>query len=88
MGEVFIPIDIESLSQKSVFYLSVARKYNIYFHLLGKQKLSEIFKIKYIFYNVNIFFTYKQGGLYSSVAEHWSCKPGVESSILSGGIIL
>ena len=23
--------------------------------------------------------------LYSSVAEHWSCKPGVESSILSGG---
>ena len=22
----------------------------------------------------------------SSVAEHWSCKPGVESSILSGGI--
>ena len=24
--------------------------------------------------------------LYSSVAEHWSCKPGVESSILSGGI--
>ena len=24
-------------------------------------------------------------GLYSSVAEHWSCKPGVESSILSGG---
>ena len=25
------------------------------------------------------------GCLYSSVAEHWSCKPGVESSILSGG---
>ena len=24
--------------------------------------------------------------LYSSVAEHWSCKPGVESSILSGGM--
>ena len=23
--------------------------------------------------------------LYSSVVEHWSCKPGVESSILSGG---
>ena len=26
--------------------------------------------------------------LYSSVAEHWSCKPGVESSILSGGSFL
>ena len=26
------------------------------------------------------------GSLYSSVAEHWSCKPGVESSILSGGM--
>ena len=26
--------------------------------------------------------------LYSSVAEHWSCKPGVESSILSGGIVM
>ena len=25
--------------------------------------------------------------LYSSVAEHWSCKPGVVSSILTGGII-
>ena len=24
-------------------------------------------------------------GLYSSVAEHWSCKPGVVSSILTGG---
>ena len=24
--------------------------------------------------------------LYSSVAEHWSCKPAVESSILSGGM--
>ena len=26
--------------------------------------------------------------LYSSVAEHWSCKPGVESSILSGGMTI
>jgi hypothetical protein len=26
--------------------------------------------------------------LYSSVAEHWSCKPGVESSILSGGSVI
>ena len=25
--------------------------------------------------------------LLSSEAEHWSCKPGVESSILSGGIV-
>ena len=25
--------------------------------------------------------------LYSSVAEHWSCKPGVVSSNLTGGIV-
>ena len=29
-----------------------------------------------------------KNSLFSSVAEHWSCKPGVESSILSGGKIL
>ena len=26
--------------------------------------------------------------LYSSVVEHWSCKPGVVSSNLTGGIVL
>ena len=36
----------------------------------------------------NVNFSYKINSLYSSVAEHWSCKPGVESSILSGGIII
>ena len=30
--------------------------------------------------------THSHRSLYSSVAEHWSCKPGVLSSILSGGI--
>lgn len=38
---------------------------------------------------VLVSFAYGEAGetlsLYSSVAEHWSCKPGVESSILSGG---
>ena len=29
--------------------------------------------------------TWNNHGLYSSVVEHWSCKPGVLSSILSGG---
>ena len=28
---------------------------------------------------------YITSSLYSSVVEHWSCKPGVESSNLSGG---
>ena len=30
----------------------------------------------------------KYQSLYSSVVEHWSRKPGVVSSILTGGIVL
>ena len=41
----------------------------------------QILSVREDFTTVNI-------SLYSSVAEHWSCKPGVESSILSGGIFV
>ena len=55
-------------------------KVDCFLNFAFKQVNSRLF-VQFYFSSFN-----RYRSLYSSVAEHWSCKPGVLSSILSGGI--
>ncbi len=50
-----------------------------------KRERKKIYVSEIFFLIIN--YIYIISSLYSSVVEHWSCKPGVVSSNLTGGII-
>jgi hypothetical protein len=62
-------------------YIRKTKQIYSYFKCLVREQIWARVKRSY-----KLLFTCMSQSLFSSVVEHWSCKPGVGSSILSGGI--
>ena len=72
----------------SAIYIAVKKgkrhvhsKVDFFFSNFAFLQVNSMLLVQFYFSSIN-----RYRSLYSSVAEHWSCKPGVLSSILSGGI--